>query len=245
MNIKIFFYLFSLFLFFPAICAQVYTIGVENIDYYPFYSINAKGEYIGFARDVFDLFAAQNKMSFVYEVRSVKKLDQEFINERRFDFKFPDNKLWKIVNKKGSEVFYSMPVCNFIDGVIVREENKDKNIQFFEKLGIGVVRGYTILGFENSRVPISESPDIQTLIEKLKYNLISGAYFNVEVALNKLMDIKTKKNSFVFNQKIPYYKSSFYLSTFNYPEIIIDFNQFMNENRDKISTLKRKYGIKD
>lgn len=222
-----------------------YTVGVENIDYAPYYSVNNKGEYIGFAREVLDLFAKYNKIKFIYEVRSIKKLDQEFIDERRFDFKFPDNKFWKNENKKGFELYYSSPVCNFIDGIIVREEDKDKDINFFKTLGIGVVKGYSILGFENLNVPISETTNIQTLIENLRYNKINGAYFNVSVALNRINHQSGIKEKFSFNKKLPYYKSSFYLSSFNYPDIIHDFDNFLNEKRDVINDLKLKYGIID
>ena len=247
MKLRRFIYLYILCIFYCPLFAKVstYTIGVENIDYYPFCSVNSKGEYVGFARDVLDLFAKYKDIKFIYEVRSVKKLDQEYIAERRFDFKFPDNKFWKSENKRGFELFYSSPVCNFIDGVIVQEKNKDKDINFFKTLGIGIVRGYSILGYENLGVPLPESPNIETLIEKLKYDKINGAYFNVSVALNKVNHDNGTKEKFAFDQKIPYYKGSFYLSSFEHPDLIYEFNQFLNEKRDEINDLKLKYGITD
>ncbi len=244
MDIKNLFYLWLIF-FSTSIYAKEYTVGVENIDYYPFYSVNSRGEYVGYARDVLDLFAKKKGFKFIYEARTLKKLNEQFIKERRFDFKFPDNKFWAKEVKDTVEVFYSSPICNFVDGVIVNKKDKDKDINYFKAAGIGVVRGYSILGYENAGIVISESPDIATLIERLKYGRISGAYFNVEVALNKVNGDKNLKNKFFFNQKIPFYKSSFDLSTFNHPEIIEDFNLFLSENRDEVNKIKEKYGIKD
>ncbi|MES2615254.1 MAG: transporter substrate-binding domain-containing protein [Bdellovibrionota bacterium] len=245
MSIKKLLYWCIFLAFYTPLFAKEYTVGVEYIDYYPFYSVNHNGEYVGYARDVLDLFSKTRKIKFTYEVRTVRKLDQEFLAERRFDFKFPDNKSWKAENKKGFELFYSSPVCDFTDGVIVQEENQEKDLKFFKATGIGTVRGYSMPGYEKTDVPILESPNITTLIENLKYNRIAGAYFNVAVALNRVSSNEGGKEKFIFNQKLPYYKSSFYLSTFDHPDIIYDFNQFLKEHAAEINNLRQKYGIKE
>lgn len=43
--------------------ARVYTIGVEDIDYYPIYKTEG-GQYKGFARDLFDRFGKEKGFEF-------------------------------------------------------------------------------------------------------------------------------------------------------------------------------------
>ena len=40
-----------------AVSAESYVIGVEKLAFAPHYSIDAQGQYQGFARELFDLFA--------------------------------------------------------------------------------------------------------------------------------------------------------------------------------------------
>ncbi len=53
--------------------AKNYTLGVENLNYLPYYA-NDQKEYYGFARQFFDLFAKEQGITFEYKVLPVKRL---------------------------------------------------------------------------------------------------------------------------------------------------------------------------
>lgn len=75
-----------------------YTVGVEAINYAPFYS-DEGGDYSGFARDLLDLFAERQGCRFVYKPLPVKRLFSSLLN-KSVDFKFPDNPDWQMTMKK-------------------------------------------------------------------------------------------------------------------------------------------------
>ena len=57
-----------------AVSAQSYVIGVERLAFAPHYSIDAQGQYQGFARELFDLFARTSGVELSYKVLPVEQL---------------------------------------------------------------------------------------------------------------------------------------------------------------------------
>lgn len=72
--------------------AGEFTIGVENLSYYPHYTMES-GQYEGFARDILDSFAKAKGHKFIYKPVVVSELTKDFINGK-VDFKYPDNQYW-------------------------------------------------------------------------------------------------------------------------------------------------------
>ena len=98
--------------------AKDLTIGVEAVDYLPYYT--GKGDqYTGFARELFDLFAKETGHRLTFRVLPVNRLFDEFLAKNsKLDFKFPDHSNWQQKLKQGHSVVYSDPVVPYVDGVL-------------------------------------------------------------------------------------------------------------------------------
>ncbi|MDM8567299.1 transporter substrate-binding domain-containing protein [Candidatus Halobeggiatoa sp. HSG11] len=229
--------------------AQTLTIGVEDHDYWPYYTYK-NFEYQGIARELLDKFAETKDYTFKYQALPVKRLFRDFLTDR-VDFKFPDNVHWdgtlkkqKLKNKK--QITYSDPVLRFIDGVMVLPENKGKNIDKFKKLG-------TILGFtpwawldilKTNKVRKIETPKYSNLISMALSKRIDGIYANIVVGSYQLEQID-KAGELVFDSTLPHSDNYYFLSSINYPQVIQEFNQFMRDNTELVNSLKNKYKVEE
>jgi len=48
------------------ILTQTFTVGVENINYMPYYGISENGDYIGLAADILKTFADSENITFTF-----------------------------------------------------------------------------------------------------------------------------------------------------------------------------------
>lgn len=228
-----------------------YVIGVENIKYLPMYNTDEAGNYTGYAYELFELFAKKKNIKFIYEARPVARLFQEFVKEDRFDFKYPDNPNWQKEMKendkkeKGVGLTYSSKIIKFIDGVLVKPENKDKSITFLKKLA--TVRGFTpFVYLDKKEVQIVENSTTEALLElvKQKNGKVDGAYFNIAVA-DYLLKQEGFANALVFNKNLPYDEDFYHISTKKHPQLIAEFNTFLIEEKSAIEEIKKKYGLQN
>ena len=72
---------------------------------------------------------------------------------------------------------------------------------------------------------------------------VDGAYIELAVANYYLRDVMKKPGTLVFDPDLPHTKDSYHLSTINYPEIILIFNEFQITERKAIEALQKKYKV--
>jgi len=223
---------------------KTYVVGVENLDYFPFYSGAKKDSYGGFAREFLDAFAKAEGYKFTYKALPIKRLFNDFLKEK-IDFKFPDNSYWQSDLKKGINIAYSKSVVNYIDGAMVLPENKGKGIESLKTLG--TVMGFTAWDYldliKSNKVKIIENPSFKGLLKQAIEKRINGAYINPAVARYQLENVMNKPNALVFDPNLPHTKSSYMLSTIKHPEIIEKLNIFMEQNKQAIEEMKNKYKV--
>ncbi len=224
--------------------AQIYTIGVENIKYLPYYDHENNEEYIGFARDILDMFAKHGGYSFVYEVLPLNRLRNDFL-DKKIDFKFPDNPYWKSERRVGVNINYSEPVVGFIDGLMVLPENKGKSESALKN--IGVVAGFTPWSYfdliESGKISVTENESVTGILKQVINNRIDGSYLNVSVAKYQLSETLKLDHALVFDPDLPHTKSSYYFSSIKHPGVIKEFNRFLVSQKVEIDKLKKKYEI--
>lgn len=225
--------------------ARDFTIGVEDIDYLPYYG-REQGRYIGYAREVLDLFAQQSGHRFSYEARPVRRLYLEFMKRGELDFKFPDSPGWKASQRQGVSIHYSEPVAEYIDGLMVRPENKGKR-GVDELKQIGTVSGFTPWSYldliKAGRIRVAENSSTTGVLKQVLKKRVDGAYINVAVAKHQLRAIIRLERGLVFDPTLPHIKSSYLLSSIKHPEVITQFAAFLRTRKDDIAALKRKYSI--
>ncbi|SMF63224.1 substrate-binding periplasmic protein [Pseudobacteriovorax antillogorgiicola] len=163
----------------PLYGKKTLTVGVETIDYLPYYGLINK-TYTGFMRDLFDSFAQKHGYTLTYQAMSVTGLFKS-ISEGKIDIKVPDNKNWGTDIKKNSKILYSKPIVQATEGVLVKEE-------FSGKLPakISTVKGFTAYAIldhiKRNEVVLDESSKMKGIIKKVLSGRSDGAYVEARVA---------------------------------------------------------------
>lgn len=225
------------------VCAQTYTVGVENIEYYPQYSY-VDGEYTGFGRAVLDAFAKAKGYTFDYRPLPVARLFATFV-AGDLDLKYPDNAYWSADMKKSVTVTYSDPVVAYIDGVSVQPARLGQGADAVKVLGI--VRGFTAWDWldriKGGTVQVQENNSFGALLDQALLGRVDGVYANVAV-VNHLLEAKLKKpGALVFDPGLPHTKSAYHLSTIRHPKLVAEFNEWMHDNQASIDRMKAEYAV--
>ncbi len=223
-----------------------FIIGVQNFkDYLP-YSQYDKEEYTGFSRKILDLFASNHGYIFTYKAYPVKRLYRVFLEES-VDFKYPDNPYWSSDLKKGKDIQYTDPVVEYIDGVLVKPENKGKNLSFLKKLGI--IRGFTPFPYlkliQEKTLETHENSNYEGLLRQALIGRVDGAYLNIAVSRYYLKKYFNNPEVLVFDSSLPHARSHRYLSSIKHPKIIEEFNEFLREKKEVIENLKKEYRVEE
>jgi len=217
-----------------------FIVGVENIAYLPYWEGTTK-EYKGASREILDAFAKSKGYTFVYKPLPIKRLYREFFS-KIIDFKYPDNPLWRSDLRKDKKIFYSNKVLIYIDGTLVKKENKGKGIKI-----LGTVSGFTPWTYlsliKQNKIKMKENHSIESLLRNTKKGFVDGAYFNVEVAKHILSSVYSESKSLVFDESLPFTKDGYRLSSLKHKKIIDEFNNFLKHHQDLIEKIKRKYKI--
>lgn len=229
-----------LFLFSKTIYADEFKVGVEELNYLPYFDGSGK-QYNGYARELLDRFANSNGHKFIYVARPVARLYQEFLSGK-VDFKFPDNPLWKKDLKMGKAVQYSVPLANSTDGVMMPIADMAKN----EIKTIGIVNGFEPWPYmdqiKSGKIIIATTTDLESLLKQVSLKRIDGAYFNVLVAGKKINELELSKE-ISYNSKLPHADNAFTLSTIKKTKILKELDEYILKNAKLVSALKKKYGL--
>lgn len=227
-----------------AVSAESYVIGVEKLAFAPHYSIDAQGQYQGFARELFDLFAQTNGVELSYKVLPVEQLLPALLSGQ-VDFKYPDSETWAQEQKAGKTLSYSQGVVDYVDGVLVAPQRQGQPIDQLKRLAM--VGGWTPRGYQQhidaGQIRPSYSDDLRQMIRQALKQDTDGAYFNVVVASHYLDNIRARPGALVFDPKLPHTRGSFHLSTLRHPELLQRFDRFLVERQTEVAALKSKYRV--
>jgi hypothetical protein len=221
-----------------------YTVGTEDIQYYPHYGkLNDQdSNFSGYAKDVFDHFSREYNVSFNYKFYPIKRLYKAFQIDKTVDFKYPDNPDWNSTFTQTKTIHYSQPIGTFIDGTIVLQKNKHLSVKHIKK--IGTIKGFTpqayIEKLRNEHVKLFEFSNTETLLKALSHQLIDAAYVNIDVA-NHQMKIHNVPVAFI--KTMPYKIGKYHFSTIKHPKLIQKLDAFLNRNAMLIQRLKEKYRL--
>lgn len=226
-----------------AASARTFTIGVEELDYYPAYKVE-NGNYTGYARELLDAFAKDHGYRFEYKPLPVNRLFASFF-QGQFDFKFPDNPYWQKDLRTGKNIVYSAPVVAYIDGALVRPEMRDATL---DKIKILVtVAGFTPWAWldpiKNKQVTLRENANFTALAQQVITRRADAAYASVAVVNHQLDNVLKTPGALVFNSKLPHSRDSYFLSTLTRPEVVAEFDAWQKARQDFVRNLKKKYAV--
>ncbi|MDZ4337797.1 MAG: hypothetical protein U1A62_29400 [Pseudomonas sp.] len=224
-----------------------FTVGVEAINFYPIYDGTAV-HYRGYGRDVLDHFASKYGYNFRYVHLPVKRLYRNFLSTDELDFKFPDNPLWQRDMRKDKAVTYSNTVYQAIEGLFVLPANRDKSLA--ELAAIATVRGFDAWPYKvdiaNGVIELQFANTQDSLVALARQGRVGGIFYEAS-ALNwyQYTTDTPAGDRLVLNERLPHYRPQFFLSTRTQPQIIAQFNQFLQDESHLLQRLKSKYGLSD
>jgi ABC-type amino acid transport substrate-binding protein len=224
--------------------AESYLIGVEDMAFAPHYSLDKQGQYRGFARELFDQFAAYSGVQLSYKPLPANRLLTALL-QGEVDFKYPDSGNWAQAYKAGKDLHYSQAVVAYVDGVLVAPKRQGQPLDQLRRLGM--VSGWTPRGYQAhidaGQIHPSYSDDLRKMIRQTLKQDSDGAYFNVVVATHYLDNIRARPGALVFDPKLPHTRGSFQLSTLRHPELLRRFDRFLVERQAEVAALKERYRV--
>lgn len=234
----------GLFAVLPAV-AQEYRVGVEEVDYYPIYSVAPPdNQYRGYARELLDLFAAHENIRLRYVALPVRRLYHSYL-AGQLDLVFPDNPRWSHASIPVDAIHYSEPVIKFQDAMLVKPARLGQARASFRKLGF--VRGFTPWKFQTEiaagRVEIHEAPNPEGLIRMTLAGYIDAANMAQQVAHYHLVRLGQPVGLVVEPALLPLSDSYYHLSSIRHPELIRRFDTFLRSEARAVAALKVKYGL--
>jgi len=221
----------------------VYSIGVENIDYYPHYAFGHRKS--SFSKELLELFFKQENIKIKFVPLPIKRFNQWYTKDK-IDFKYPDNAEWRTNDSSRFKIIYSDIVISYIAGTVVLNSNANLSTENIKKLG-------TITGFHptlwinrinKKETKLVEDNNVISVMRLLIHGIVDGINLDYSVINFHLKQID-KEKLLIMNESLPHKKTNFHLSTVKYPKVIKKFNVFLKNNEALIKRLKNKHGIID
>ena len=221
---------------------KTYSVGVEDIDYFPFFTPKETSIPPGFMIDLLTLFKnhADIELEFVY--LPISRFP-DWYRADNIDFRVPDNPIWSIESDK---LVLSDPILNMTTDLVTTPDKQDWPFDSFKRIG-------SLSGFEPSpiwedrlnsnEVTFVYDSSTKLLVQMLKKGLIDGLDIDYAVAVHYGELLGYSEETFVRASKAPDLPFNYHISTKNYPDVISSFNLFLRERADEINTLKIRYRL--
>jgi len=223
---------------FAADSRQTYVVGVENLDYQPFYS-NSENGYQGFARNTLDLFQRDAGIKLIYRALPVDALKEAFYRGE-LDFKFPDDPLWQPEQFQTLKVYYSEPVTSYVDGVSVLRKNLGAAVRV-----VGSPRGFSnsVLGdfAQKNGISLVEKDSIQDLLAALVSGEIDGVWGSMDVFRYRARSMSNI--GLHLDLTMPHQIGHYPLSTLKHQVLLARFNEFLRRHDVRIQEIETRFRI--
>lgn len=225
--------------------SHVYTVGVENLQYFPLHSVDANHNYTGFARDVLDAFARQQGYTFHYVPLPINRLYAAFLKEQTLDFKYPDHPKWREELRAALRVSYSDVVVTSEEGAMVLPQNKGRPPGAIHSLG--TVLGFTpwpyLPAIDSKAIAVTTSNRFEGLLRRVLTGQLDAVYVNVDVANYLLAQQLKAPGGLQFDPDLPHARSDFRLSSLRHEEVVAQFSEFLQRERPLLQQLRLKYKL--
>ncbi len=222
---------------------QTFVVGVENISYTPYYSVEG-GVYVGAAREILDAFAQDRGYRFDYRPLPVQRLFASLLGGQ-VDFKFPDAPYWQQALKQGKAVTYSGPVLSFVDGSMVPAGGL--GLQETDVRSLGTVTGFTPFPWkariEAGQVRVVENGSLEALVQQLKAGRLDAIYANPAVVRAALARQGDQPTVLTLHPGLPKDSGEYLLSTTKWPGVVKEFDSWLRDKADKVAAIRARHGI--
>jgi hypothetical protein len=136
-------------------------------------------------------------------------------------------------------------VVALTEGVSVLPENRGRGVEHIRLLA--TVHGSSLPSWdtyiEQGNVTVSENPSLIRLIEQTLIGRVDGAYANIAVVQYLLENELNRPGALQFDDSLPHYETHYHLSSIRHPQVIAEFNQWMQENAALVNSIKQKFDL--
>ncbi len=230
-----------LYVFSCSLNAKEFVIGVQDIRYYPLYDFPKPSH----TKDLLDAFAKSKGYKFTYLPLPILRFDK-WLEDEDIDFKYPDNRRWFPDKPLHTKLTFSKPTIELIACAMTKRNKAYSSRKEVKRLG-------SLLGFHPSlwvdlinsgNTRLIESPSTIDIIKQTLFGSVDAINLEPSVVNYHLKKLN-KEGELIINKNINYQVYTYHLSTINHPEIITEFNHFLNKNAELLVELKSKYNIVD
>lgn len=223
-----------------------FIIGVGEYDYLPHTGFK-DGKFTGFGEALLSAFAKSKGYTFEFKAVSIPRMFKVFLDDMSVDFMYPNNEYWGEGRQQKKGVTFSEPVVTYVDGILVREE--DRKINLSQLKSIGIIKGFDPIQYKvlakEGKVKIYEHSDVVALLKMVLNKRVQGAYLNPLVAAYYLKTELKSNEILILADKLPYINSSYYFSSIKYHKVLEEFDDFLKKERALVLKLKTQYGVQD
>lgn len=223
-----------------------FTVAVGDYDYLPHTGFK-NGKFMGFGEAVLSAFAKSRGYTFEYKSFPIPRMLKVFLDDQTVDFIYPNNEYWGSGRQQKKNVLFSTPVTTYVDGIIVREE--DKNLTLNKLTNIGMMKDFSPVQYEElikaKKLKVYEHSDVKGLLQMVLNRRLQGVYMNPLVAAYYAKSALKTDENLVLDEKLPYISSSYHLSTIKHPRILEEFDEFLKREKTMINRLRAQYGVQD
>lgn len=227
--------------------ARSFTVGVEDLQYYPLHTIVNGKTFGGYAREVLDAFAKDRGYVLHYVPLPVNRLYVAYLKEQTLDFKYPDNPKWKTELRGAARIRYSTVLVTSQEGAMVLPKNRGRPLAQVKTLG--TVLGFTpwpyLPAIESKAIAVSTGAEFDGLLRHALADHLDAVYVNIDVANYLLAERLNAPAGLVFDPGLPHASSDFSLSTLRQPEVLAEFDAFLRREPLLLHKLKSKYKIEE
>ncbi len=232
-------------LYSALVVAQPLRVGLENHDYYPYYSAIEGQGFDGYCIALLQAFAKREGLELELRPQPVNRLYRNMLGEQNLDLLFPDNPAWPRTAREGQALYYSQPVVQVVDATLVRPARLGAGLPSVKRLGI--VRGFTAEAWSRliakGDVELIEVQDIHSLIRMLERNRLDAIYANLQVVQHQLRQLGLDPSHVQLDPQLPQVNTSFHLSSYQHADLIKRFDRFLLEDAAQLSQLRQQFNL--
>ncbi|NQZ83318.1 MAG: hypothetical protein HRT52_20130 [Colwellia sp.] len=222
---------------------KIYTIGVENIDYYPHYAFGHREN--SFTKELLESFFSQESIEIKFVPLPLRRFNQWYIKDK-IDFKYPDNKDWRAGESSQLDIYYSETVISSVGGSIVLNDNAKYDADNIQRLGTinGFYPTLWIKKIKSNKVQLIEDNNVISVIKLVTRGMVDAINLDYSVVNFHLNEMQNEKQ-LIMVESLPHRETKFHLSTIKHKALLKKFNVFLDNNQEYIQHLKDKFGFID
>ena len=220
-------------------------VGLENHDYYPYYSAVEGQGFDGYCIALLQAFAKREGLELELRPQPVNRLYRNLLNGQNLDLLFPDNPAWPRKARDGQPLYYSQAVVEIVDATVVRREQLAQGLNAIKR--VGIVRGFTAEAWQplldQHSIELVEVQDIQSLIRMLERGRLDAIYANPQVVEHHMQLLGIAPQQLQRDPQLPQITTSFHLSSYRYDQLIKRFDHFLSEQAPMLNQLRQQFDL--